>query len=379
MAGIFSDDESGVPGFNILGMLLGGRGYAAQHFAMRDQAAWDEQKRADRESFAQGLLGSDELRRANANPLSRDAQFGLWGQFYGQKGGDPNLGNSLLDKSISAIYGHEADIFKDELWKKQLNLSAESELMVDQKKRERDAAGKKAALSYLFAPGESGQPGIVEQAARNNAFDTAFPNQRPSEFDVVPGNNGLAFRPAPGTESYRKMFGEVQANQNIISSLTNLSDMAANGTGSAGNWDAERAALLLEVKKAETLGSLDEGTVDFFNSMIPGYWGDWSPGSGKWGATNEKLRVQLARAQVKLNQTLDRWQIPVGAVQNRASAVVAPSAPTKPMPTGPATIQQAPDDRRTLQRWDRLKPQPEQPPPEPVPGSRANQQYRMKR
>jgi hypothetical protein len=378
MAGIFSDDESGVPGFNILGMLLGGRGYAAQHFAMRDQAAWDEQKRKDRESFATGLLGSEELKRANANPLSRDAQFGLWGQFYGQKGGDPTLGNSLLDKSISAIYGHEADVFKDELWKKQLNLSAESELMVDQKKRERDAAGKQAALNLLFAPGESGNPGLVEQAARNQAFDTAFPNQRPNDMDVVPGANGLTYRPNIMTENGRKMMSEVQSNQNVVSGISNLYDMVKNNTGDRATYDAERAALLMEVKKAEQLGSLDQGTLDFYTELIPAYNSNWSANPQNWGSQQEKLRVQLERAKVKAAQTLDRWSIPASMVPNRASAVVAPSTPTKPMPTGPAIIPQAPDDRRTLQRWERLKPQPEAP-SEPVPGSRANQQYRPKR
>jgi hypothetical protein len=363
MAGIFDDDESGTPGLSILGMLLGGRGYAAQHFAMRDQAAIDEKRRGDREAFATGLLGSDELARANASPLDRNAQFGLWGKFYGEKGGDVNLGNSLLDNSIKAIYGREADVFKDELWRKQLNLSAESELKVDQIKRERDVQGKKDALKFLFAPGESGQPGIVEQAMRNQAFDAAG-LKRPEGYDVVPGNNGLAFRPAPGTDDYRKMFGEVQANQNILSGLKNLSDMANFGTGSSGNWDAERTALLLEVKKAESLGALDQGTVDFFDKMIPGYWADWSPGSGKWGATSEKLRVQLERAKGKLNQTLDRWQIPANMVQDR-NTLQAPSTPTKPMPSGPATIPTSPPrDLTTRYRWDRLKPQPEEPPPQ---------------
>lgn len=347
MAGIFSDDENGAPGLSILGMLLGGRGYAAQHFAMRDQAQLDEAKRGQRQAFAQGLLGSDELKNANANPLDRNAQFGLWGKFYGDKGGDVNLGNSLLDKSISAIYGREADVFKDELWMKQLKLSEDSTLRVDQIKRDRDAQGRKDALNLLFAPGETGQAGIIEQANRNYAFDTAFPNQRGAGMDVVPGANGLAFRPAPGTDDYRKMFGEVQSNQNVVSGMSNLYDMVKNNTGDKAQYEAERAALLLEVKKAEQLGSLDQGTLDFYSELVPAYNSNWSVNPQNWGAQQEKLRVQLERAKVKLGQTMDRWTIPANMVPNRASAVVPTGTPTKPMPSGPATIAPTPERGQT--------------------------------
>lgn len=347
MAGIFSDDENGVPGFNLLGMLLGGRGYAAQHFAMRDQAALEENKREARQAFATGLLGSKELADANANPLDRTKQFGLWGKFYGERGGDVQLGNSLLDKSISAIYGHEADVFKDELWKKQLQLSAESELKVDQIKRDREAAGKVNALKYLFGTGESGNMALVEQASRNQAFDTAFPNQRPNDMNVVPGANGLVMQPNPMSENGRKMMAEVQSGQNVVSGLTNLYDMVKNNTGDKATYEAERAALLMEVKKAEQLGSLDQGTLDFYTELVPAYNSNWSVNPQNWGAQQEKLRVQLERAKIKAAQTLDRWSIPADAVPNRANALVAPSTPTKPMPTGPAIIPGTPPRGQT--------------------------------
>lgn len=338
MAGIFSDDESGVPGFNLLGMLLGGRGYAAQHFALRDQAAMQEQQRKDRQGFAEGLLGSEELRRANANPLDRGAQFGLWGKFYGEKGGDVQIGNRLLDQAIGAAYGREADIFKDQLWMKQLGMSEESQLKVDQIKRDRDAKAKADALGLLFGQGESGQPRLLEQANRNAAFDTAYPGQRPNGMNVVPGANGLAFQPDPMSENGRKMMSEVQSGQNVVSGLTNLYDMVKNNTGDKATYDAEKAALLLEVKKAEQLGSLDQGTLDFFQEMVPGYNSNWSANPQTWGSQQEKLRVQLERSKIKLAQTMDRWSIPANAVPNRAASLVAPSTPTKPMPTGPAVI-----------------------------------------
>ena len=376
MPGIFDDDDSGTPGFNILGMLLGGRSYAAQHFALRDQAAQEQFQQKQRQQFATGLLGSDELRRANANPLDREAQFGLWGQFYGQPGGNVQLGNSLLDTSIRSIYGNEASKFDQAQWEKRLNLTTDAELKVDQIKRDRDIAAKKAAMSLLFAPGESGQPGIVEQANRNNAARAAGITI-PDGYDAVPGKDGLAFRPSGGTDDFRKMFGEVQANQNIVSGLKNLQDMMANNTGSKGDWDGERAALMMEIKKAEDLGALDKGSLDFMAEVVPEYNANWKTlNPQNFGQSKEKLRVAMERYQAKLAQTLDRWQIPANLVPNRGSQVLAPSTPTKPVPSGPAVIAQPPTDRRTLERWNRLKPQPEPTGPVLAPNSRANPQYR---
>lgn len=361
MAGIL-DDRPNMPGFNMLGLLLGGRGYAANYFGMRDQAAMQENERQQRERFAQGLLASPQLAAANANPLDRNAQFGLWGQFYGQPGGNVQLGNSLLDTSIRSIYGREASVFDQAQYEKRLNLSAESELKVDQIKRDRDVAAKKAALSTLFAPGESGQPGIIEQANRNAAFDTAYPGQRNNR-DVVPTAGGLAYRPSPGSEDYRKMFGEIQSGQNMMSGLTNLNDMLNNGTGSKGDWEAEKTAMLFEVKKLEELGALDQGAVDTVDKLVPGWNDNWSANPQNWGAQKEKLRVALQRYGVKLAQAQDRWAVPVDFVPNRAASVQAPGTPTKPMPSGPASatrdaLQRKVDStppqqsRRTGNVWD---------------------------
>lgn len=344
MAGAMSDE---MPGFNILGLLLGGRGYAANYFAQKDNLAIRRAEEGRRGAFAQGLLASPELANANANPYDRNAQFGLWAQMYGNPGGSPELGNALLDKSLSAIYGREDQTFKDELWKKQLNLSAESELRVDQIKRDRDAQAKKDVLGMLFAPGESGQPGIVQQAQRNMAAKAAGLNV-PDGMDVIPNaQGGLSYRPAPGSENWRKMFGEVQANQNIIAGLTNLQDMLVNGTGSKGDWDAEKAALTLGVKNAENLGALDQGALDFIESMIPGYNSNWSANPQNWGGAKEKLRVAIARYQSKLMQVQDKWLIPADMVTNRADDVLAPSAPSKPMPSGPARMSMMPDRGET--------------------------------
>ena len=165
--------------------------------------------------------------------------------------------------------------------------------------------------------------------------------------DVVPGANGLTYRPNIMTENGRKMMSEVQSNQNVVSGISNLYDMVKNNTGDRASYDAERAALLMEVKKAEQLGSLDQGTLDFYTELIPAYNSNWSANPQNWGSQQEKLRVQLERAKVKAAQTLDRWSIPASMVPNRASAVVAPSTPTKPMPTGPAVIPKTPERGRT--------------------------------
>jgi hypothetical protein len=365
MPGILSDDpNSGMPGFNILGMILGGRGYAANYFGQRDQAQMDEFKRGEREKFSTGLLASEGYKNAINNPYDRDAQFrGIWAPFYSNRGGDVNMGNQLLDNSMKAIYGREKSVFDEEIWKKNLNLSAESELMVDQTKRDRDAEGKRKAFEGIFAPSETGEPGLITQAKRNSAFDIAFPNQRGTN-DVVPGPNGIMnYRPGVGTEGFREMVGTVQSGQNVISGLSNLDDMLKNSTGNKSAWDAEKAMLTTEVKKLESLGALDEGTTKFIDQMVPGYNDAWSlnPQAAGTGAMREKLRVVTERYKAKLAQVGDRYLIPVDQVPNRANAVKAPGSPTKPMPSGPALIPPSPQ-RAPASRDSRPKPAAIQPP-----------------
>jgi hypothetical protein len=328
-----------MPSFNIMGLILGGRGYAANYFGQRDQLEMQNAQRAERDQFAQGLLGPDYGANANAaygramdNPYDRRAQMGLWGRMYGGPESAAALGNSMLEKSISSIYGKEATAFEDELAKQRIRLTADQELRVDETKRARDTAMRKNLIDMVYGPdGQNAQ----NQQMRNAALKQLGISV-PDGMDAIPGPNGqLAFRPAPGTPQFREMLAEFQPQQNILSGLKNLQAMAEQGNGSAAAWETERQTLMLDIQKARKLGALDEGTLDFMDRLIPGSWDNaWTTSPTKMGQTKERLRVLIARNEANLKQTADRWMMPVDQVPDRAAGW--DGGINKPVPKGPA-------------------------------------------
>lgn len=333
--------QSEMPDFNILGLLLGGRGYAANWFSKRDELQLMNQQRSEREQFASGLLGADYGQDANAaygramdNPYDRRAQMGLWGRMYGGPESAAALGNGLIDKSMSAIYGREQTAYEDTLQRARIRLTADEELRVDETKRKRDLEARKALVAGIFGP--DGQT-AANQFNRNQAYNQATGGQLPQGMDVVPGpQGGLAFRPAPGSPQFREMMDEIQPQQSILASLRSLQEMAENGTGSSGAWNTERQLVQLEIQKARKLGALDSGTIDFLDSMIPGAWSDWTATPAKWGETKERLRVLTSRMEGNLAATGNKWLVPVNEVANAQEGRGWMGDIDKPVPKGPA-------------------------------------------
>lgn len=328
-----------MPSFNIMGLLLGGRGYAANYFGQRDQLEINKAQQAERAQFAQGVLGADYGQDANAaygramdNPYDRRAQMGLWGRMYGGPESAAAMGNSLLDKSMSSIYGREETAFQDTLAKERIRMTADQELRVDETKRARDTALRKQLIDQVYGPGG--------QTAANQAMRNAAAKQLgiavPDGMDMLPGPNGQpVFRPSPGTPQFREMMGEFQPQQNILSGLKSLQAMAEQGNGSSGAWDTERNLLTLEIQRARKLGALDEGTLTFMENLIPDKWDDsWVTSPSKFGETKERLRVLVARNEAGLKQTADRWMIPADQVADRSAGWTGDI--TKPVPKGPA-------------------------------------------
>src|SRR5262245_9656198 len=102
-----------MPGFSWLGLLLGGRGYAAQYYGLRDRVAVqqpvDRQLQQERAMAAQGLIGSPEYQRYLASPYDRAAGGALWARMQGMPEAQANLGNSLLGTITSQAYGLEGE------------------------------------------------------------------------------------------------------------------------------------------------------------------------------------------------------------------------------------------------------------------------------
>lgn len=302
--------KSEMPGFNIMGLLLGGRGYAANWFSERDRLQLEQAQQAERQTFAKGVLASPELARANAAPYDRNAQFGLWGQMFGGPGTAEGLGNQLLTDSIRGIYGREATTYDDALQRARIKMTADESLRVDEVKRARDAQQRKEMIGAVFGP--DGQT-AAQQMMRNQAFD-GMGGKRPEGMDVIPGPDGnLVFRPAFGGPEWQKMMEDIQPKQSVLSGLKSLQAMAESGQGDKAAWDTERQLLQLNIQRANKLGSLDQGTMDFLNEMIPSYRaGPTEP--SKWGEQKERLRVLVSRVEGDLQAAGNKWMVPVNSI-----------------------------------------------------------------
>lgn len=301
-----------MPSFNIMGLLLGGRGYAANWFSQRDALELQNAQREERGQFARGLLASPELRAANAAPYDRNAQYGLWGQMYGGPESAASLGNNMIQDSMRAIYGREASTYEDAMQRARIKLTADEALRVDETKRARDQQQRKDLVSAIFGPdGQTAQA----QFLRNQAF-TAAGGTLPSGMDVMPGaSGGLVFRPAPGSDQFRQMMDDIQPKQSVLAGIQSLKQMADTGTGGSAEWDTERKLLQLNIQRANKLGSLDQGTMDFLNELLPSYRaGPTEP--AKWGMQKERLRILEDRMQRDLQAAGNKWMIPVNQVPN---------------------------------------------------------------
>jgi hypothetical protein len=345
-----------MPQFNIMGLLLGGRGYAANYFSQRDQLEMSKAQQAERLQVAQGLLGDDFGQTPNAaygramdNPYDRRAQMGLWGRMFSGPDTMAAMGNSLLDKSMSSIYGREATAFEDTLAKQRIQMTADQELRVDETKRARDTAMRKSLIDQIYGP--DGQT-AANQAMRNAAAkQLGIPV--PEGMDMLPGPNGQpVFRPSPGTPQFRDMMGEVQTQQNMLSGLKSLQMMTEQRNGNNGAWETERNLLMMEMKDAAKLGALDEGTMNFLQSVIPDKWDDaWILNPSMMGQTKERLRVMIARNEGKLQQVADRWMVPADQIADRSRGWTGEI--TKPVPKGPARAAADRLDKRATEARER--------------------------
>jgi hypothetical protein len=325
------------PGFNIMGFLLGGRGYAANYFAQQDAQQRQQVQQQQRGEYAQGILNSPAFGQAVTDP-GLQKQYGLWAKFAGGDDQTAGLGNSLLDKAVGNYYttGQQSNedkltrgrmTFNDQLERSRIAYGSDVQLKADQIKRDRDMAQVQKMGDYLG--GEGAQSQIMRNyAAKQLGVDV------PTGYDVVPmGTGGIGFRPAPGSEAWGKMTSEVGAMNNIVGGYGDLMAMAKNGTGSQGAWEATKASMVNDMRKAFDTGSLDQGSLDFFDKLIPNRWDDLKANPTQWGIVQEKLKTGLNLMQGRRDAVGDKWMIDPNKVPNRYSGALP--VPGKDIPNPP--------------------------------------------
>lgn len=314
------------PDFNILGLLLGGRGYAANYFNQNDATQRQQMQQDQRGQFSQGLLQSPEFNAAVTDPGQR-AQYGLWAKQMGGSDQNAAIGNSILDKAVGNYYGKDAAKFDDTLARGRIQMSADVALKADQIKRDRDLAQQQKMADYLTGGG-AGQQVMRNASAKQLGIDV------PAGYDVVPapGGSGYGFRPTAGSPAWGTMIGEVGAMNNIVGGYTDLQQMAKNGTGSQGAWEATRANMINDMRKAFETGTLDQGSLDFFNKLVPERWDDFKVNPSQWGIVQEKLSTGLKLMQGRLQTVGDKYLIDPSMMPNRYSGALPVPGKDIPMP-----------------------------------------------
>jgi hypothetical protein len=315
------------PGFNIMGFLLGGRGYAANYFAKQDERQFQQGQQQQRGQFAQGLLSSPEFNAAVTDPGLKK-QYGLWAQFQGQDDQTAGLGNSLLDKAIGNNFTRSQLDYSDTLDRGRIQYSSDVQLKADQIKRDRDMAQVQKMGEYLGGEGAQSQV-MRNYAAKQMGIDV------PTGYDVVPmGSGSIGFRPAPGSEAWGKMTSEVGSLNNIVGGYSDLLQMAQNGSGSQGAWEATKASMVNDMRKAFDTGSLDQGSLDFFDKLIPNRWDDMKANPTQWNIVQEKLKTGLKLMNGRRDAVGDKWMIDPNKVPNRyGGAMPIPGKDIPPPPT----------------------------------------------
>jgi hypothetical protein len=312
--GVLSQTEA--PPFDIMGLLLGGRGYASGWFQNRDKLRMldiaQAKELADRQQYTKGVLASPELKQQIATPYDRGANWNLWGKLTSGPESMVQFGNQQLTQSTGAIYSQEQSKLTADLQAANIKLSTDEQLRFDQIKRERDIAQQEGLMKYLFTPDESGAtPG--QKQLKRDMVGKMLGMDAPEGYSIADGGNGLE------PTMHGKVWDEMVAKQQAVANLTNsaefLLNMSTTGTGDKDNWGVIRAHMLLEMKKAETLGTLDRGVSDFFASVVPEYYGDW--GLGVSNKINDMLQTNIKLWKNTQLQIADEYNVPLSAVPQR--------------------------------------------------------------
>jgi hypothetical protein len=320
--------QANEPEFNILGLLLGGRPYAANYFSEVDKSRRDLVARQERGQFADQLLKSPEMRAANQNPYDRQGQWALWAA--AQQGPDSAalMGANWLDKMVSATNEKANTELTDALAKQRIGLTADAEIRVAQAKQNMELAGRQKMVDALFGQSAT-TPGMTNaqaQLQRNLAYKSLLGDSAlPSGYDVVSTPKGLGFTPTMGSPAWQTMMTDVQNVDDVTSMLNDLSSMARGDTDAGkGGWETTRQLLIGKYKDLMKTGTLDQGSLDFFDKMIPGRWDNvTNPAQGD--IIQERLRVLQNRIAVSRKQLGDKYLIDPASLPDRAKNVVGAS------------------------------------------------------
>lgn len=323
-AGLLAPTE--MPQFSLLGLLLGGKGYASGWFSQRDHLrlleAQEARERADRQAFAGGLLQTPEYKQMIASPQDRGAQFGVWGKMFGGPEQAVSVGNSLLVQGLGAIEAQELEAARSRNTLAEQTHSADEQLRVAKEAERMKLEQRTNAMKYLLQPdARTGMTGAESQMAANLAAETAgIPIKE--GYDVVVGPNGgvLGQIPQRGTPERTKMESVGNSISNIQSTAQQSLWELQNGQVDKGEWEMRNAIAMNDFRILTEAGAMTEQDQAFYEKMlIP--WSDtmkpelYSQAQDKLISLNklmdQRLKQYTATTLLPIESfTADDWKVP---------------------------------------------------------------------
>jgi hypothetical protein len=349
-SGLLSQTQ--MPPFDIMGLLLGGRSYAGGWFSQRDRLRLAEnaqnKDRSDRQAFEGGLLSSPEYQTYLKNPNDLDAQYQLWGKFFGGPEAAATIGNQLLSQGLSATQSRQLNEqqhgfrVEESLTDHQYRLSEQTHsadqqvraaLQIEQQKQ----AQKQAAWQYLSQPDESGLTPSQKQNMANVAADAAGYGRKDG-FDVVVGPDGglLGQVPQRGTPERLKMENTGNAISNLQSNATQSLWELQNGQVDKGTWDTRVLLAKNDLRQLTEAGAMTADDAAYYDKiLVP--WSDtqkpeiYSQAQDRL-VTMQKLMTQhlqqfTASSLLPIQQfQADDWKIPENWKPTKAPPPQSPAA-----------------------------------------------------
>lgn len=341
-------DSQGGPDFSLAGMILGGRGYAANWFQQRDQMMWAEAAQAKQDALekqqAADMMAGPQYKAFRDNPMDRAAALDFWAGSRGMAGATDDQAASYVGTSLGAQYTRaqsavtaqqqkELAAYGHELNLKETDYRGDKELQVYKDKQEYDARRQQ-----LMAEALSKLPG---EAAQNMAFDARFPGARKEnqsvDFDEATGE--IYFKPMTNSPDHVKMMSQLTSAQTLTDKLSEMTTQMDSGDYTTESWNSTVANLSMTAKSLFEAGSLDQGLLDVINNIIPKVSRLDDPGAR--GRNLETLRASIEMMKIRTKDVLDTYSYRIGDLpKERQDKKYFPDPVGKPPKQGSVTAAQ---------------------------------------
>jgi len=313
-------DSQGGPDFSLAGMILGGRGYAANWFQQRDQMLWaqaaEAQQRALQTQAGADLLKNPQYQAFRDKPMDRAASLDFWAGAGSTLPGDMDtqaasyVGTSLtaqynrLQSQLSAQQQHEAQSYAHSLDLKSTDYRTQKELELYNAKAASDVQRQNALISDLMQ--------TPTEQNTNMAFRAKFGNEAlPQDKSVKFGQDGgMYLVPSTGSADHVKMMTQLNAGETMIDTLSDMTTTLESGRANVTEWQDQIAFMTMQAKAMFESGAIDKDSLAIINQMLPQISRFRDP--VERSRAGETLRMTILQLRERNADVISNYATPLG-------------------------------------------------------------------